>query len=298
MPSASLPPVIHQSTASLEERLEQGELVLFPECPFALPETEDRQFLLQQKLRELTHKNISYDPIRNRVKGFQRSSPEQEDRLRGLLAAYSRTAMEWLENALPRYRGGCQRDRASFRSEEEATRRLRHSARNDLLHIDAFPNRPARGRRILRLWTNLHPSEPRVWVTSDLLSQVLERYGPRLGVPQPEQASWLGGLGRGLLRLVLPGRVRRSPYDSFMLRIHNALKQSDEFQERCPKRLWVFPPGSTWMLFTDARTHAELRGQFALEHSFFIEPRSLVCPDCSPLALMQGRIEKPLPRAA
>jgi hypothetical protein len=102
-----------------------------------------------------------------------------------------------------------------------------------------------------------------------------------------------------LLNWILPGQVRRSPYDTFMLRAHNALKRSDEFQERSPKRLWVFPPGSTWLLFTDARTHAELRGRFALEHSFFIDPGVLVCPDSSPVTLLTGRpTPQPLPRAA
>lgn len=284
--------------SSLEERLEQGELIYFPECPFALPLGEDRAFLLTQQLRSLTHKNISYDPTQNRVKGFVRTSPEQEPRLTALLAAFSQAVSNWLLATLPRYHGGCQRDRASFRPEEEATRRLRHSARNDLLHIDAFPSRPAQGRRILRIWTNLHPSEPRVWVTSELISRVVERYGPRLGLPLAERTTWLDHLGQSLLSLLKPGRLRRSRYDCFMLRMHDALKKNDDFQERSPRRLWVFPPGSTWMLFTDARTHAELRGQFALEHSFFIDPAVLVCPDCSPVTLLEGRTRRPLPQAA
>ncbi len=284
---------------SLEERLEQGELIVFPECPFALPGNDDREFLIQQRLRSRTHKNITYDPSRNRVKGFIRVSPEQEQRLTTVLASFSHTVTDWMLGALPRYRGGCHRDRASFRPEEEATRRLRHSARNDLLHIDSFPNRPSQGRRILRLWTNLHTSEPRVWVTSDLLAQVLERYGPRLGLATWARTTWLNNLGQGLLGLLYPGRVRRSPYDAFMLRLHDALKRSDDFQERSPKRLWVFPPGSTWLLFTDARTHAELRGRFALEHSFFIDPGVLVRPECSPATFLKGQASQPpLRRAA
>lgn len=284
---------------TLEERLEHGELIVFPKCPFPVPEAESRLFLLQQQLRSLTHKNITYDPVRNRVRGFVRTSPEQENRLTSLLAEFSRAVADWLLTVLPRYRGGCSRDRASFRPKEEATRRLRHSARNDLLHIDAFPNRPAQGRRILRLWTNLHPSEPRVWVTSDLVGRVLERYGHRFGLPTRERPTWLDDLGQRLLSVLCPGRLRRSPSDSFMLRLHNALKKSDEFQERSPKRLWSFPPGSAWMLFTDARTFAELRGRYALEHSFFIDPGVLVHPDCSPMAILDNRTGRvSLPRAA
>ena len=38
----------------------------------------------------------------------------------------------------------------SYRPVEEATRKLRLKARNDLLHVDAFPTRPTNGWRILR----------------------------------------------------------------------------------------------------------------------------------------------------
>lgn len=284
---------------SLEERLEQGELISFPRCPFALPGAEDRAFLLQQQLRTLTYKNITYDPTRNRVKGFVRTGPEQEQRLTVILRVFSQTVTDWLLVNLPRYCGGCHRDRASFRSEEEATRCLRHSARNDLLHIDAFPNRPTQGRRILRIWTNLHPSEPRIWATSDLLSRVVERYGRRLGLLATQRTTLSDHVSRHVLSLLFPGRPRRTVYDSFMLRLHDALKRCDDFQERSPRRLWVFPPGSTWMLFTDARTHAELRGRFALEHSYFLDPDVLARPDCSPVTLLEGPITRPpLPRAA
>src|SRR5271154_6832068 len=47
------------------------------------------------------------------------------------------------------------------------------------------------------------------------------------------------------------------------------LKAHDEFQERAPKKLWTFPPGSVWLAMTDACSHAVLRGRFALEHSYF-----------------------------
>ncbi len=293
------PPAIRCGNQSLEERLEKGELIFFPECPFALPREEDRQFLIQQHLRPLSRKHITYDPTRNQIKGFLRISADQQERLRTILAGFSQSVTGWLLNTLPGYRGGCQRDRASFRPEEEATRRLRHLARNDLLHIDAFPNRPSQGRRILRVWVNCNPSEPRVWITSELLARVLERYGTRLGVAGLERSTWLNRLSERLLRLLLPDRPIRSAYDSFMLRLHDALKRDDEFQERSPKRLWTFPPGSAWILFSDARTHAELRGQFALEHSFFIEPGVLVCPNLSPLALVTGQTARlPLPTAA
>jgi 3-deoxy-D-manno-oct-2-ulosonic acid (Kdo) hydroxylase len=273
---------------SLEHRLEQGELIALPHCPFPLPEDDDRAFLLQQQLRALTHKNINYDPERNVAAGFHHTNKAQAERLRNLLAAFSRGVTAWVQQTLPCYHGGCQRDRATYRSEEEATRQLRHMARNDLLHIDAFPNRPSGGRRILRVFTNIHPTEPRVLVTSDLFPRLLERYGKVVGLPGPDHTSWLGQMGQSLGRLFVKGTQHRSSYDAFMLRLHDFLKSSDEFQDRSRKRLWTFPPASTWMFFTDACTYAELRGRFALEHSFFIEERVLVSPQLSPVALLKG----------
>ena len=36
--------------SSMEERLERGDVVYFPICPFLLPEGDDRRFLLEQQL--------------------------------------------------------------------------------------------------------------------------------------------------------------------------------------------------------------------------------------------------------
>jgi len=48
--------------SSMEERLERGDVVYFPICPFLLPEGDDRRFLLEQQLGGRVHKNIGYDP--------------------------------------------------------------------------------------------------------------------------------------------------------------------------------------------------------------------------------------------
>ena len=83
-----------------------------------------------------------------------------------------------------------------------------------------------------------------------------------------------------------PRWARRSAYDWFMLRFHDFLKRNADFQERGVKRRWTFPPGSAWLAMTDACCHADLRGRFALEHSYFIAPEALALPDESPAALL------------
>jgi 3-deoxy-D-manno-oct-2-ulosonic acid (Kdo) hydroxylase len=271
---------------AMAQRLERGEVVFFPRAPFPLPTGEDHAFLLQQQLGGAVHKNISYDPATGRAGGFARSSSVDADRLRELFASFSQTTTDWLSRTLPQYSAGWQLDRISYRPEEEATRRLRHLARNDLLHVDAFPGRPSQGRRILRVFANVNPTEPRIWVTSSPFAALLEQYGEAAGLPGRNGADWLGHLREGVVRLFRPGQAPRSAYDSFMLCFHDYLKQNEEFQERGPKRLWTFPPGSAWVAVTDTCSHSVLRGRYALEHSYFVAPHVLALPDESPPVLL------------
>ena len=63
------------SDSSVEERLERGEVIYYPVCPFPLPEGDDRLFLHAQQLASRAHKNISYDPATGRAAGFLRTAP-------------------------------------------------------------------------------------------------------------------------------------------------------------------------------------------------------------------------------
>jgi hypothetical protein len=71
-----------------------------------------------------------------------------------------------------------------------------------------------------------------------------------------------------------------------MLRFHDFLKLNDAFQEHCRKRYWTFPPGCCWLVFTDSVSHAALRGRYAMEHSYFVAPESLLLPDQAPAACL------------
>jgi hypothetical protein len=284
--------------SSLEERLERGEVVFYPVCPFPLPEGDDRRFLLEQQLGGRVHKNIGYDPQTGKAGGFLRQEAMQAERLRTLLADFSRTTTEWLTGVLTCYSRSWQLDRVSFRPEEEATRRLRLTARNDLLHVDAFPSRPTNGWRILRVFANVNLTEPRIWITSDPFAKLLEHYGSMAGLPGRTSAGWSRRLRSSMLGLFRPNRQPRSDYDDFMLRFHNFLKANDEFQERCRKRFWKFPPGSAWMVITDTASHAALRGRYALEHSYFLAPETLALPEESPAALLEQACGRPVLRPA
>lgn len=269
--------------ATLAERLELGELVHFPTCPFPRAEGDDLAFLLDQGLARGPHKNIAFDPATGELTGHRHRSDQQQARLGWLLKSFAETATRWLAGELPAYAASWTRDRATLRPEEEATRPLRHTARNDLLHVDNFPTRPSCGRRLLRLFVNLNPREPRVWVTSEPFAQLLQRFARRHRIPSHSVDEWCAPL-TGLQRLLHGDWSGRPLYDAFMLRLHHALKSDEDFQETAPKRFWHFPPGSAWLLFSDGIAHADLRGQYALEHSFFVPQSALRFPDESPLA--------------
>jgi hypothetical protein len=287
------------SMTGLEQRLERGDIVSVHPCPFPLPADDDRAFLMRQRVNSTIHKNISFNPANQTVSGYAPQAPEEVERLRQLMRAFHEKACDWLAERLPRYACGWQADRASLRTEEEAIRKLRLTARNDLLHFDAFPSRPTHGQRILRLYVNINPTDDRVWMTSDTFAMVLEKYGRQLGWPGYSPVNFVRRLSKGLCGLFQANAFERTEYDDFMLRLHHFLKANDDFQERSLRRLWHFKPGTAWILFTDALSHAELRGQYALEHSFFVAPQTLVAPEESPLALLQRKsFANTMPRAA
>lgn len=286
-PSDSAEFVCVSQSASVDaesaRRLERGGLLFFPTAPFSLPSGPDLDFLQTLQLARRTDKAISYDPAAGKISGCRDTN---EARLSELLTRFAQGVTSWLAQTFPSYAAHFRPDRVSFRPEEEATRRLRQTARNDLLHIDAFPNRPSSGDRVLRVFANVSPTESRIWLTSDPFAAVLDRYGAEVGLPARHMGGWFDHLGWGSLRALRSAHRPRSAYDAFMLRLHDYLKRSDEFQERSRKRRWQFPPGSAWLAFTDACTYADLRGRFALEHSFFVSPGGLLLPEESPAALL------------
>jgi 3-deoxy-D-manno-oct-2-ulosonic acid (Kdo) hydroxylase len=281
------PPAPGRETA-LREALETGQILFFPQVPFDLPEA-DRAFLLSQRqVGAGYHKNIAYRPQADRVSGFVRQRPQDGATLRRVLRDYSRRAIDFTARMLPSYARDWRIDYASFRPQEEAGRPLALRARNDLVHVDAFPTRPSGGARILRVFTNVNPAAPRVWQTAETFEELAERFAGSSGLlDRARSARGWHGLRRRLRALGLPVAAR-SPYDEFMLRFHHFLKENRPYQEReARKTTHSFPPGSTWMVFTDTVSHAVLRGQYALEQTFIVARNSLALPERAPIAILE-----------
>lgn len=195
--------------------------------------------------------------------------------------------MEFLREFLSPYAGKWKLEFASFRPMEENGRPARLHARNDLLHVDSFPTRPTNGARILRFFTNINPKRDRVWITS----QTFEALGPRLVKAGGLAASLNNPLSQGIHSLAGVLHLyaaKRSPYDVLMQRCHNAMKGDAKFQANAVKTRWVFPPNSSWMLFTDCVTHAVLSGQYALEQTLLVPHAALLETQRSPLAILES----------
>jgi hypothetical protein len=267
--------------------LEEGNILLFEQTPFELPR-KDREFLLRQRQTEAGyHKNIAYRPGGDRVTGVARQQVEDAKELRRVLRDYSRTVVDFASRLLKPYAREWRLDYASFRPQEESGRRLSRHARNDLLHVDSFPTRPTRGDRIFRLFTNINPSTPRVWRTGETFPELAGRFAVSSGLLGSASRRGAGRRVLGLLRSAgLPVRAR-PPYDEFMHRFHNFLKDNEAYQDTADARVVSFPPGATWMVFTDMVTHAVLSGQYALEQTFLIARRSLTLPEMAPVAVLE-----------
>jgi hypothetical protein len=275
-------------------QLEASNILLFPDPPFVIPQA-DRDFLLgRTQTSSALHKNIAYRPAEDRITGLAKSEQEEAARLRLILRNYSQSAEKFLAQLLTPYAGKWKLDFASFRPLEERGRPARLHARNDLPHFDAFPTRPTKGDRILRFFTNINPSQSRIWNTSQTFEAIGPDFAKTIGLPGPRSTN---PLARGVRALAsafhFPGS-HRSPYDDFMHRCHNAMKEDARFRESCPKQRWEFPPNSSWMVFTDCVSHAVLEGQYALEQTFIVSRAAMVEPQRSPIAILEKIAGHPL----
>jgi 3-deoxy-D-manno-oct-2-ulosonic acid (Kdo) hydroxylase len=267
------------------DALESLDLLFFPVCPFALPPAGQLEFLRRQPNAGFGHKDVSYDPARSRLGGQKATHPSEARRLSDVFTQFSDAATAWINTRFPTYAAGLVRDRVTLRTEEEATRTLRLTARNDLLHIDNFPTRPTGGRRILRLYVNINPTDPQVWATSEPFKQLLTRFAVEHRVASRTIAEWTAPV-QSVVRVFTGTKARRTAYDAWMLKLHHFLKEDDAFQAQASRRVWTFPPGSMWLLFADGVAHAQLRGQYSLEHSYFVALECLAGATEAPVHLL------------
>jgi hypothetical protein len=279
------------------EQLEAGQILFFDGIPYDFPQT-DRDFLLEQRQSSSRiHKNISYRPKQDMLRGGVSDSKEDMDRLQSIMRHFSEEITGLLTRVLAPYSKHWSLDYASYRPEEEQNRDLSLHKRNDLLHVDAFPSRPTRGGRILRCFTNINPTRTRNWLTTDRFPALAEKFARKAGLEEiARSGDSTGSFLNALKRAIGIKAVDRSAYDKFMLRFHDYLKENSDFQANTEKIYVNFPPMATWMCYTDSVPHAVLSGQYALEQTFIIPVRVLVTPEKSPIRILEKLAGKSLAR--
>jgi hypothetical protein len=273
-------------------RLEAGEVIYFPRTPVPIPQ-EDLAFLLGlHQTDSRLHKNIAYKPGIDRLSGVDEKSADKAEveRMHAVMRRYSKSVTEFLAVFLAPYEQRWTLDYASYRPIEEQGRDLATRKRNDLLHTDAFPTRPARGARILRFFHNIHPTRTRDWVLGEPFARVVSEFVPgKIEMPQADGA-W-GAKGKKLAQAMglaaLVPQWKRTPYDTFMMDLHNTMKEDERFQRECRKESFQFPAGSSWMVYTETVPHSVEAGQYALEQTFLVRPEAMVTPESSPLAILE-----------
>lgn len=280
------------SNAAWCTQLEAGGILHFPETPVPLL-AEDLAFLLgRQQTPSNLHKNIAYKPGKDQLSGVDEktASSGELERMRQVLRRYSESVQNFLAGFLAPYQKRWRLDYASFRPFEEKGRNLPIRHRNDLLHTDAFPTRPTHGWRILRFFNNIHPNRTRDWIVGEPFSRVFGQFAPsKLAVPRPDspvtRACKQIAQSIGLAGLV--PQWNRGPYDEFMMRLHNTMKEDSAFQATCRREEVQFEPGSSWMVYTETVTHAVTGGQYALEQTFLVDPAAMVTRESAPIAILE-----------
>ena len=86
----------------------------------------------------------------------------------------------------------------------------------------------------------------------------------------------------------------RSEYDHLMLQLHDGMKADLDYQQDARQLTMAFPPGSTWICFSDQASHAVMSGQYMLEQTLHLKPQDQYDPQASPLAILARLTGRPL----
>lgn len=263
--------------ATAAAALESGAVLVFPALEFPLDAAE--RALVAGGAAGGQSKNVSYDPAINALKG---TSLEGADRtaLALMMKRFGDFASTLVLAIAPGYAPALTRARTSFRPAEIAGRQRSWRSDDTRLHVDAFPSRPTRGERILRVFANIDPDGTvRHWRVGPDFETYAQHFLPRArGKLFPGAASFMALAGIT--------RARRTEYDQLMLDLHDAAKRDMDWQREAAAEPAEFPPGTCWMVFTDQVPHAAIAGRNALEQTFNIDPAVLAWPDRAPAAIL------------
>ncbi len=264
--------------------VEDGGVLCLSDLP--LPGLEELRWLLDPKWADPRHKNISYEPADRSLRGLLGDAAVHEAAQR-LVGGFHASAMELVAALAPGYAAGMRGAAASLRLQQVEGRTTSWRKDDSRLHIDAFPSRPNRGERILRVFRNINPNaKPRVWRVGEPFADVAQRFRSRVPPYRRWQAAALHRLG--------VTKSLRSPYDHIMMHLHDLMKADLDYQRNCPQQTVPFAPGSTWVCFSDQTSHAVMSGQFMLEQTLHPAVAVMQAPAKAPISVLEALWQRPL----
>ena len=220
------------------DALENGRIVVLPQLAFDL-RTAERRYLTPTCLLR-TSKNIS---LEGELRGTSLAAPQRDGSAGNVATFFAGSRLPMIAGLCADYSSHLLEGPTSFRPVDIARRKTSWRKDDTRLHVDSFPSRPLRGSRILRLFNNVGES-PRVWRLGESFEETARRFTSALAPPLPGSSWFLETLGIS--------KGRRSEYDHCMLNLHDAMKKDTRYQSSADRSEVVFPPGSTWICFTDA----------------------------------------------
>jgi hypothetical protein len=256
--------------------VESGKVLVFPRLAFDLDPKESR--LLSPEWSDGSAKNVSFDARTGMLSGA-RGATADVGLLTEMIQRFTRRARGLIANLFPAYDAAVI-ERTSFRPVAAADRDVSWRTDDRLLHVDAFPSRPNHGDRILRVFSNVNPhGESRVWRVGEPFDDLAARFLPGMRAPLPGSARILAAVG------ITTGI--RSKYDDIMLQLHDRMKADAAYQLSARSSEVAFPPGSTWVCFSDQVSHAVLSGQYVLEQTLGLPIAAMHAPHRAPLRVLE-----------
>jgi hypothetical protein len=266
------------TSRELAAQLEVGKVLLLPKLAFELPDCEKK--FLDPRWSNGADKNISLENAEGELKGAA-GTPAELAELRAMIARFRTGAVTLISLLFPDYEGSLRVARTSFRPVRVEGRTTSWRKDDSRLHVDAFPSRPNRGERILRVFSNVNPAtEPRVWRVGSPFADVAAHFLPKIPRPLPGSAA--------VLQTLHITKSRRSEYDHIMLHLHDSMKADLDYQKNAPQQRVEFPPGSTWICFSDQTSHAAMSGQHMLEQTLHLPVAGLYDSERSPLRILEN----------
>lgn len=265
--------------------LENGQILFFPQLTFELNESE-RKFL-SPEYADPHAKNISYHTQQHKLWGVQHLSDAEHIKLKKMLDRFSQNALGLIRTLLPTYFEQLMIARTSFRPVEISGRKTSFRKDDKRLHVDAFPSAPNQGKRILRVFTNINPHGiDRVWRVGEPFRKVAEQFIPNIKKPS---RGWAAAL-----RFLKITKSLRTPYDHYMLHMHDKMKADEQYQKNAIQEVLHFPANSTWIVQTDQVSHAAMHGQYVLEQTFYLPINAMQDESHSPLRVLEKLLEQRL----